>query len=290
MIRLTLTVILILFAAGSAMTEEVTEPDRLVDNYRRNYPFMSMTDTAFTFESEFLFPEGYHRPDSSALTPFQNWIAHFPIWHQYKPVGQWKGGKAFEAGQISRVVHLPWKGPVYRDVAFPLRIMAEYLLYQHRENDLAIVPRLGDTLQYPRWLASKAAYSGTGAVKLIEAKPRESSEVEYYRCLNVAMQQTDYRSLAANGDSIRADQVAPGDLLIGHDEKGKRGHVYFIMNMLVNDTGQRLYAIATGCTDPCDFYIPKVNADRHNPWLTIERLQSLVAAYPERGFFRLRME
>jgi len=81
-------VAVILLISGSVAAQ--TAGQDLNRQYRQTYDFISMKDTIFTFESEFILPDGYHYTDSSELTPYQNWIAHIPIWHRYKPVGHWK--------------------------------------------------------------------------------------------------------------------------------------------------------------------------------------------------------
>jgi len=285
---LILTLLLAPLVAGQPDTARPVNWDSVMTWYHTQYPFVSMDDTIYTWESEFRVPDGFHRADTAALTPYQNWVSHFPLWHRYKSVGIWKGGTAFDKKDISRVVHLPWRGPVYTDRGFALRILAEYLRKNHREFDMTVAPKFGgDTLTYARWLRSKEGYDGRGAVKLIDATERDSSAFEFYRYLSVCMKNQTYESLGENCDSIPADQARPGDLLIGHDERGLTGRVYVILNMLVNDAGDRVYAVGTGCPEACDFHIPLVTSDRDFPWLTPSQLDSLTEGYPRRGYFRL---
>ncbi|MFQ6008540.1 MAG: DUF4846 domain-containing protein [Candidatus Zixiibacteriota bacterium] len=270
--------------------QAVQDSLNLVDWYRQHYDFISLEDTIFTFESEFEIPEGYRRPDSAELSLFQNWVSHFPLWHRWKPVGIWKGGKAYERDQISRVVHLPWKGRNFRDCAIPLRILAEFLRYRQREFEMQIIPRLGDTLRYEEWLRSKAVYGGRGEVLIQPDDPREPSPYEYYRFLDFGMKNTTYKSLAANCDSIPESLAAPGDLFVAHNEDATTGCAYVIMNMLVNDANEKLYVVATGCPEACDFHIPLFNENRHNPWITIEHIRILAADLPYAGFFRFKVQ
>lgn len=257
--------------------------------FEEKYPFFTMKDTAFTFNSEFNLPDGYRYMDSTELTSYQYWISGFPLWHRYKPVGIWKGGKRFEADEVSRVVNLPWKGQNFDDVGFPIYILAEYLRHLHRESELAIIPRLGDTLDYPTWLHSKFVLTGLGAVKLIRVEQRDTSVYEYYKLLDIMMRHSIYKSLTANVDSIPIENIAPGDLLIGHDKQGRKGSVYFVMNMIINKSGEKLYCVATGCPEACDFHIPLMNLNRDNPWIDANRLQELISDYPFYGAFRWRI-
>jgi len=264
--------------------------EKIATEYSKKYPFISLKDTIYTFETEFTFPEGYDRIAPSKLTEFQSWISLIPIWHQYKAVGIWKGNKALEKEEISRVVHIPWRGPNHTDVGFPLRIFSEYYRYHNKEFDFMVTPKKGELMTYEKWLKSDFRLGPMNDVKFIEKQQRDSSSGEFYKFLNMAMQHTSYKSLAKNCDSLSIDDLAPGDLVIAHDKKSKKGKAYLVLNMIENSNGKKLYALATGCEEACDYYIPLFNLDRNSPWIDAERIKKIIAEYPESGFFRWRLK
>ena len=266
-----------------------TTGEKMAEEYARQYPFISLKDTIYTFETEFTFPEGYSRINKTDLTDFQSWVSFIPIWHQYKAVGIWKGNKAFEKEEISRVVHIPWRGQNHTNVGFPLRIFAEYYNLYDKEYNFNVSPKEGELMTYERWLKSDFRLGPRGDVKFLESQQRDSSSVEFYKYLNMAMRHSNYKSLAQNCDSISIKELAPGDLVIAHDQKSKKGRVYFVLNIIENDNGNKLYALATGCEEACDFYIPLFNLDRNSPWIDSARIIQLIAKYPESGFFRWKL-
>ncbi len=277
-----------LLTAGSILAENSPDDSGIIAFYRQHYPFSTMKDTIFTFESEFELPEGYQRPDSSKLTAFGNWVASFPLWHHTISIGHWKGGKAFNYDEISRAVHLPWRGMEFTDKAIPIRILAEFLHYQGREFDLRILPPAGDTLRYEEFLRGKLRYTSRGEPFFLPDVEREPSLREFYRFMKVCSYKLSYANLAANCDSVAATDLAPGDLFIAHDESGRDGVTYVVMHLLVNENGSRLYAVATGCSSACDFHIPLLTEDRKRPWITADQIRSLANELPLSGFFRLR--
>ncbi len=283
----TACVLMIIFTA--AYSRQGPQPDTLRDWYVKHYDFFTIKDTVYTFETEFEFPDGYRRPDSTDLTPFQNWVSRFPLWHQWKPIGMWRGSKMFEADQVSRAVHLPWRGKVFRDYAIPLRILAEFLRYKHCEFDLHVIPKSGDTLRYEDWLNGKPAYTSSGEVFFKPSEERGHDDIEFYRFLDLCMRNTSYLSLVENCDSITENEIAPGDLFIAHDDKGNTGLVYVIINMLVNKDDKKLFAVATGCPEACDFHIPLLSDNRNYPWIPSKRIRALGHDMPHSGFFRLRV-
>jgi len=285
-----LMIIICLCMINSSVIYSQTTGEKMAAEYAKQYPFISLTDTIYTFETEFTFPEGYSRVDPSKLTDFQSWVSHIPIWHRYKAVGIWKGDKAFERDEVSRVVHVPWRGQNHTDVGFPLRIFSEYYRLHNKDFDFKVTPKKGEQMTYEKWLKSDFRLGPMGDVKLIPSSQRDSSASEFYKFLNMAMQHTNYKSLADNCDSLSINDLAPGDLIIAHDEKSKKGKAYFVLNIIENNDGKKLYALATGCEEACDFHIPLFNLDRNFPWINTERINKIMAEYPQSGFFRWRLK
>ncbi len=280
---------LILVLAGSSFAERTADFDKLLAWYKTNYDFTEPDDSIYTFEGEYLMPEGFHLPDSSQLSGFAVWVQNFPIWHQWKSVGQWDGGKAFNYDEVSRVVHLPWTGPTFTDRAIPIRILGEYLRYVHREFDLSIFPPAGEELSYSGWLSGKPAYNSRMELFIKPGERRDSSDAEYYQYLTFVMAGTTYKSLARNCDPIEAADIMPGDLYLAYDTTADSGQVYVVMHVVKNDLGDQRFIVATGCRSACDFYIPKVNPDRNDPWVTVGDIASLNTGRQVAGFFRLRL-
>lgn len=283
------SLLLAVFLPLSLLRAERTEEfEQQLSWYYETYDFMAMKDTVYTFETEFRFPEGYRRLDSAELSPYAYWVSHFPLWHRWKAIGMWRGSKRYEPDEVTRCVHLPWKGPLYRSHAIPLRILSEYLRHYRCEFDLQIAPKAGELLTYEKWLKGKPVFSSRNEVFFRPVEQRDTSAAEYFKHMHFCMQVTDFRSLAGNCDSVAGSEITPGDMLIAHDESARKGKVYVILNMLVNEAGDKLYVVATGCEQACDFHIPLVSADRDYPWISLEQVKALTDGMPFSGFFRFK--
>ncbi len=257
--------------------------------YKQNYEFVTMPDTIFTFESEFILPKGFHHADSSELNALQNYVANFPLRHRLMPVGSFKGSRIYENAKISRPVHLPYNGPAFTEWTEPIRILAEYLHDLNREFDLTVIPNTGDTMTYSKWLTHDIVFDGKGAIRFVSGALKDATLKEYYTFMRNCLENTSYRSLAFNCDSIDAEHIMPGDLFAAHDSTGRVGVVFVVMHMLKNGKKEKLYAVATGCREACDFHIPLFNNDKNNPWLTAAQIAKLGRDYPCRGFLRLKI-
>ncbi len=284
--------LMISLITATVPAQETTKPvdtNGINYRYKQNYDFVTMPDTIFTFESEFTLPEGYRHVDSSKLTPFQNYVANFPLWHRFVPVGSFKGTRVYEREQISRPVHLPYSGPAFTGQNTPIRILAEYLHDRGREFDLAVVPSAGDTMTYAKWLSHDLFFGRNNAVQFKPGEPKDTTLKEYYTFMRFCLENTSFQSLAYNCDSVKSNKLKPGDLFVAHDVDGKKGVVYIIMHMLENKKGKRLFAVATGCPEACDFHMPLFNNDKNNPWLTAAQIYELNGDYPLRSFLRFKI-
>ena len=256
---------------------------------KTHYNFFSIKDSMYTMQSELVLPKGFKYIEPKDTLSYEYWLAHFPIWHQYKSIGTWKGGKAFNYDEVSRAVHLPWKGPVFKDVAIPVRILGEYRFQYKQKDKFQILPTKGEMLTYEKWLHGKPAFSHLGDVIFRDDTLKTDTEEEYYKYMLFCMQNVSFESVARSCDSIPSNELQAGDMYIGYNEKGKDGKLFIIMNVISNKAGDKMYLVANGCPEACDMHIQKFNEDRDNPWIDIKRLQSLTDEYEFSNFYRFKL-
>ncbi|HKK21931.1 MAG TPA: DUF4846 domain-containing protein, partial [candidate division Zixibacteria bacterium] len=148
---------------------------------------------------------------------------------------------------------------------------------------------VGGPLSYQDWLSGKPAYNSHMELFIKPGPKRDSNDAEYYQYLTFVMSGITYRSLPENCDRISAEEIMPGDLYLAYDTTVDSGQVYVVMHVVQNDNGDKRYIVATGCRSACDFYIPIVNPNRDDPWVTSEDIASLNTGHQVSGFFRLRL-
>lgn len=287
--RLTTNLLGALLLVQAAIAQNEPDTNSINYRYKQNYGFVTMPDTIYTFEGEFVLPDGYRHADSSELSPFQNYVANFPLWHRFIPVGSFYGKRVYDYKDITRPVHLPYSGPAYTDRAVPIRILAEYLQDTERRNDLQVVPAAGDTMTYAKWFSHDIVYGPNKNVQFKPSTPKDTTLKEYYTFMRFCLENTSYRSIAYNCDSIPPSELMPGDIYVAHNDNGRKGVVYVLMHMLTKNNGEKLYAVATGCEQACDFHIPLFNNDKNNPWITPEQIFELGAEFTAKGFLRLKI-
>lgn len=287
--RLVLTLVILtgLFGTGSYGADKKTDKEK--DKYFKQYPYLTPGDLVRTFESEFTWPEGFHRPKVDKLTPFQEWISHIPLWDDGKSVYSATTGTLLKREQISRSIRYPWRTGRFRDCIIPVQLLADFKFWAGKPQDLAFVTKMGDTVTYKKFLQSEISYDPYLRINFTPAEKREPSEKEFNGFFDLCAFNSDYASLEKQCDPINASNLLPGDLYVGRDTVGRSGKVYVILLVAGNDRGEFRYIVGTGCDEPCDFYIPLFHDNRANPWLTPDELNALITGYPVVGFHRLKV-
>jgi hypothetical protein len=281
---LLLAVVLVLSAASVYAADTLKTPYKTAW-YAKHYPFMQGKENVWTFESEFLWPEGFRRLDEKKLTGYQFWISHLPLWHYGQGVGSLARGMVLMPEKISRTLNLPWRTTKFYDCVIPLQLLAEYMLYLKKPNELAYRPKIGDPLTYPMFLKNDVAYDAHGRILFTPVKERTPSDSLFNAFLDLVAVNTNYASLESNCESVPDSSVLPGDLLIGRDSLGTSGKVVTVLLVAGNNAGETRYIVGFGCDDGCDLYIPLSQENRVYPWLTLDEVKGLVVR-PHVGFYR----
>ena len=265
-------------------------PDHRYPWYKKQFPYMYYMDTVFSAESEFFWPEGYKRPDEKQMTPYQNWISHLPLWHSQRPVGTLYTGFKFKPEEIARPIHLTrWKTR-FSDQTIALHLWAEYLQTQRLQDDFKVSPMVGDTLRYREFLAGTIAFGSRGQVIYSKSDKRKPTTDEYTAFMELCDQQSSYKSLAGNCQPVSQDSLLPGDLYITFNEEGVKGRVIFLLTMIVDSDGHKLFTIGAGCEKECDFYIPLLNDDKSYPWISVDQIATVSPPVDHAGYFRPRVK
>ena len=274
----------------AAQKEQVGKPQRPIDWYLQQYPFIQYKGIVFSFENQFDWPGGFSRIDSAKLTPFQFWVSNLPLWFKERPVGSLKHGEVYKADSVSRVVHLPWRALDFSDRIIPLQLMADYLFIKGMDDQMNTITPSGDTLTFDRFLSGTVTYGSRGEIHWTLSPRRAPSEDEYDRYFALIVSNTDYRSLLRNCEPVADSALLPGDIYVNCDSNGVKGRVAITLVTIQNANGNRLYIFGTGCPDECDFHIPLFNNRRDYPWTTADEVAKLMG--PPKGisgFYRIKL-
>lgn len=282
------SIALMLIFSSISLAERTKEFEEQLKKQKEEYRFFPQVDTMYTIEGEFPLPENYQWAKTDDMNDYQKWIANFPIWHSSMYAVDWYRKKIIDSKNLSRVVHITWNGGQYREIAFPVRILSEYLLKKNQMEKFDIAPKNGEAITYKKWLKGKPLYNARMELFFQEDVKKEDNTTEFFNMVNFALNSMNFNSLIQSSIQIETKNLKPGDFFLATDSKFKDGVMYFVMHYIIGDDGQKKYVVATGCPKACDFHIPLFHNDKNNPFVTIDEIENLAQNYPNYGFYRFK--
>ena len=195
-------------------------------------------------------------PDSSNVLDFQNNIR---VNHS--------------DSSLARVIAINIKGQrLWQCMDILIRIHVDFLQQQKEPQKINYPLPEGTMLSWPEWQKGiRPFFSGLHFKKKSIAAP-DSSSAAFQRYLNKLFEFSGTQTFFYYYPQLELDELQAGDFIV---KKGKKGHAVMIVDLALNDQGERIALIGQGDTPACQFYLLK-NKDG-SPWFQI----SNTAIYPD---------
>ncbi|UCD17910.1 MAG: hypothetical protein JSV44_03115 [Candidatus Zixiibacteriota bacterium] len=256
----------------------------------RLYPFSFEYNSQRTLLLAYHAPQGYDRFPLSKMSEFQVWLTNLSLRKPGASVHDWQGQILIPADSVAGILDISVSSHNQKDADLPLYLLWMYHRVKGNFDKMSIILSKTDTLMYSRWLEGSYSLRPGGGLIFKPGKKRQHSLRDFYRCLEMAMSQTDSKNLLLNLTPIAEKEVRPGDLFIQFrdDDPDSAGHTAMIFDVCrgkqVNDI---LLLAAWGADPPQSIYIPLNNPEsKHNPWLTVAELQQQLANFGPGRFYR----
>lgn len=199
----------------------------------------------------FSVPEGFRRVQAG---PFAAYLRNLPL----KPKGsraRLHSGAYVRHGSVAAVVDMDI-GP--RDLQqcadTAIRLYADFERSQGREKALSFTFTSGHSYAYQDYLGGKRPKVSGQTVTWVKTKPTKNSETAYRAYLDQIYMYAGTASLARDLKSYSVAQAQIGDLFIN---PGFPGHAAMIVDIVVNQKGERMAMLVQGYLPAQDVHIVK---------------------------------
>ncbi len=158
-----------------------------------------------------------------------------------------------------------------------IRLRAEYLRSLGCDEGIAFDFTSGDVAAWSRWRAGErpAVTDGRVTWQALESPDRTYQSFRDY--LEVVFSYAGSVSLSREMDRVAdPSNVIPGDVFI---EGGFPGHAVIVMDVAMNEAGERVFLLAQGFTPAQDMHILRNHGEEISPWYHAKRSGAL--ATPE---------
>lgn len=149
-----------------------------------------------------------------------------------------------------------------------IRMHADYLDKSDYINMNYPLPD-GTMLSWQEWQKGiRPVFKGTRFNKILNSK-YDSSPRSFSRYLNTIFEYSGTQSFWHYYPDIDLKDIIPGDFIV---KKGKKGHAVLIVDIAVNEVGDKVALIGQGDTPACQFYLLKQTDG--NLWFNIDLTKS----------------
>lgn len=149
----------------------------------------------------------------------------------------------------------------------------DYLESNNRKQEISYPLPEGTSLSWLEWQNGvRPVFKGLKFVKesrhpkLVSVYKivQDSSVKNFRRYCNTIFEFSGTQTFWHNSPHIKLAEIQPGDFIV---KKGDKGHAVLIVDLAINEKGEKVALIGQGDTPACQFYLLM---KEHNPWFKID--------------------
>lgn len=147
----------------------------------------------------------------------------------------------------------------------------DYLDSQKRKSEINYYLPEGTKFSWLEWQKGlRPVFKGLAFQKIKQAQV-DTSAASFNRYCNTIFQYSSTQTFWHYYPDLKFADIQPGDFIT---KKGKKGHAVLILDIAINEMGEKVALIGQGDTPACQFYLLQKNG---NPWFKIDKDMS----YPD---------
>ncbi|MCR4584585.1 MAG: DUF4846 domain-containing protein, partial [Lachnospiraceae bacterium] len=237
--------------------EDITESENA--EAEKKYEFIN--PSGMTLEERIAVPEGYMRSEAAndSLTAF---LRAYPMKEYGSEVHYYDGGVKSYAAQIAVFDMFLGDKDLQQCADSVIRIYAEYLKKNGRQDEIAFHFVSGFLCDYKSWLAGNKVSVAGNNVSWIPGTQRTDNEETFEAYLDTVFCYASTISLKKESEYITLGDAKPGDIFI---KAGSPGHVVMIADLCEKE-GKKAFLLAQGYMPAQDFYILRNDKHKEDPW------------------------
>jgi hypothetical protein len=231
------------------------------------YRWLSKTIPVRSLEAAIPPPPGFSRV-AVEQGSFSAWLRGLPLRPAGTPVHNFQGGEilAGDSPLLAAVVELDVGTADLQQCADSIiRLHAEWLWSQGRKDRISYRFTSGHLARWTGYAAGdRAEVSGT-KVSWVRTGPEARSRTAFRAYLDLVFTYAGTFSLASEKNRPARADVRPGDFFV---EGGSPGHAVLVLDVAVNEAGERVALLGQGSIPAQDFHV--FTPGQGGPWFSLE--------------------
>lgn len=236
--------------------------------------------TGMTLESRINVPEGYERmeAESGSLTEF---LRTYPLKEYGSPVLLYDGSEKRNQEAHVAVLALPIEGQDLQQCADSvMRVFAEYYWTTEQYEKILFHFTNGFLAEYVKWREGYRISVDGNEVSWVKSASYDDSYETFVKYMRMVFTYAGTLSMEQESEPVSEEEARVGDVIL---KGGSPGHVIMIVDMCVNEQGEKAFLLAQGYMPAQEFHVLKNPLYEENPWYFEEELAGSIRT-PEYSF------
>lgn len=217
-----------------------------------------------TVESRIETPEGYTRTDTTDDENFTNFVRNYPVKADGSSVLLYSGSEKRNQSAHVAVLELPIENEDLQQCADSImRIYAEYYYATGQYDKIKFHFVNGFLAEYSKWREGyRISFSGNDAY-WTQSADFDDSYACFQKFMRIVFSYAGTLSMENESEPISLEEAQVGDVFL---KGGSPGHVVMILDVCVNEQGERAFLLAQGYMPAQEFHILKNELHENDPW------------------------
>ena len=211
-------------------------------------------------------PKGYKRTNIKKDS-FQSWLRHLPLKKKNAKVYLHNGNLKFKQYVHHSVVDIDiGKRDLQQCADAVMRLRAEYLFSKKHYNNISFKFTSGDKYSFNDWVKGKYPKIKKNKVIWVDTKKMSRNHKSFRKYMDIIFIYAGTFSLNRDTKKVKLSDLKIGDFFI---KGGFPGHAVIVVDMVINDKGEKLYMLAQSYMPAQNIHILKnlnKNAQKISPW------------------------
>ncbi len=261
--------LLLLFSwySCTSHSQEIQGTKSLSISKSQNAEWSPIDPSGKIVKDRFVAPPGFKRVSHSPGT-FQNYLQQLPLKADGSPVRYYDGSEKPARKVYLAVVDMDiGKRDLQQCADAIMRLRGEYLYQIKRYDDIRFDLTNGFDMTFHKWRQGYRIKVNGNTVSWVKSKAPSSSYAQFRSYMNMVFAYAGTLSLAKELKPIPIHDIEIGDVFI---QGGSPGHAIIVVDMVVNDLGEKRFLLAQSYMPAQDIQIlqnPRENPG--NPWFDI---------------------
>ncbi len=220
-----------------------------------------------TIQTRFQPPNGFQRV-SIPPNSFGHWLRNLPLLHEGIPVKDYQGRIKVTSKDttLAAVVNYDIRSKKLEQcMDIIIRLRAEYLKSQKRDNETAFYLPINFLLKWSDWKKGLRPLHRGSHIDLVKNHHPDSSRTLFEDYLQEIFYYSNTQTAYFNYPKVEPEDIQIGDFIV---TKGSRGHAVLIVDLAVDSLGNKIALIGHGDTPARQFYL--LNYKKGQPWSPLD--------------------